>query len=77
MKTDSDNIRPLFDAILRHVPPDSDPESPSGNHHLDYSGFLDPWPRYGKSNRARCSDQGRRLIKKGRINCWASRAAAR
>ena len=29
MKTESDNVRPLFDAILRHVPPPvGDPEKP-------------------------------------------------
>ena len=43
MKTDSDNMRPLFDAILRHVPPPvGDPEKPLQLQvtTLDYSDFL-------------------------------------
>ena len=43
MKTDSDNMRPLFDAILRHVPPPvGDPEKPLQLQltTLDYSAFL-------------------------------------
>ena len=43
MKTESDNMRPLFDAILRHVPPPvGDPEKPLQLQvtTLDYSDFL-------------------------------------
>ena len=43
MKTESDNVRPLFDAILRHVPPPvGDPEKPLQLQitTLDYSDFL-------------------------------------
>mgnify|MGYP003331167192 FL=1 len=43
MKTDSDNMKPLFDAILRHVPPPvGDPEKPLQLQvtTLDYSDFL-------------------------------------
>ena len=43
MKTDSDNMRPLFDAILRHVPPPvGDVEKPLQLQitTLDYSDFL-------------------------------------
>ena len=43
MATDSDNMRPLFDAILRHVPPPvGDPEKPLQLQvtTLDYSDFL-------------------------------------
>ncbi len=43
MQTDSDNMRPLFDAILRHVPPPvGDPEKPLQLQitTLDYSDFL-------------------------------------
>jgi GTP-binding protein len=43
MKTDSDNMRPLFDAILRHVPPPvGDSEKPLQLQvtTLDYSDFL-------------------------------------
>ena len=43
MKTESDNMKPLFDAILRHVPPPvGDPEKPLQLQvtTLDYSDFL-------------------------------------
>ena len=43
MKTDSDNMQPLFEAILRHVPPPvGDPEKPLQLQvtTLDYSDFL-------------------------------------
>ena len=43
MKTESDNMKPLFDAILRHVPPPvGDPEKPLQLQvtTLDYSVFL-------------------------------------
>ena len=43
MKTESDNMKPLFDAILRHVPPPvGDPEKPWQLQvtTLDYSDFL-------------------------------------
>jgi GTP-binding protein len=43
MKTESENMRPLFDAILRHVPPPvGDPEKPLQLQvtTLDYSDFL-------------------------------------
>ncbi|MFZ9265258.1 MAG: GTP-binding protein, partial [Vulcanococcus sp.] len=43
MATESDNMRPLFDAILRHVPPPvGDPEKPLQLQvtTLDYSDFL-------------------------------------
>ncbi|MFM8258861.1 MAG: GTP-binding protein, partial [Vulcanococcus sp.] len=43
MKTDSDTMKPLFDAILRHVPPPvGDPEKPLQLQvtTLDYSDFL-------------------------------------
>ena len=77
MKTDSDNMRPLFDAILRHVPPPvGDPEKPLQLQitTLDYSDFLGRIiigrVHNGKikqgQNAALIKDDG--SIKKGRIS---------
>ena len=50
MKTDSDNMRPLFDAILRHVPPRSVMQKRCNwITTLDYSDFL------GQSSSAVCT----------------------
>ena len=77
MSTESDNMRPLFDAILRHVPPPvGDPEKPLQLQitTLDYSDFLgriiigrvhNGVIRQGQ-NAALIKDDG--SIKKGRIS---------